>query len=59
MKLSDLKVIGDIGHKEDVCEHCGNSYGDYTINPYDEDIHGEENWEYICSECYDQCCQDI
>ena len=42
-----------------ICEHCEESVGKYIINPYDNDIDGEQNWEYICSSCYDMLCDEI
>ena len=43
----------------DTCEHCGNRTGEYMINPYDADMYGQENWQYICTSCYDNLCADI
>ena len=31
----------------------------YVINPYTEDIYGEEVWEWMCDECYHDACMDI
>ena len=41
------------------CEHCGKDVGEYMINPYDQDMYGQENWEYICNGCYENLCSDI
>lgn len=46
------------------CVHCGcgnNAENDvsWTINPYDDDILCEENWEWICSECYSMLLAEI
>lgn len=46
-------------HEENLCEHCHKEIGSYCINPYRQDIDGEEIWEYICSNCYESLMGDI
>lgn len=58
MKLEDLSKQ-ELENTMGVCEHCSSELGEYVINPYDQDIHGEENWEYICDNCYHEISQDI
>lgn len=45
------------------CDHCGRNDDvcdvSWVTNPYDDDIHGEENWEWICDKCYTELCEDI
>lgn len=42
-----------------ICQHCGKVEGNWCINPYIEEINGEEVWEYICPDCYHELCMDI
>lgn len=44
---------------EDTCDICGHTIGKWRINPYDEDVKGEENWQYICLCCLHDLCDDI
>lgn len=41
------------------CTICGSLEGKECINPYDEDVLGEENEDVLCDECYHQTCMDI
>ena len=43
------------------CDDCGQEKEDvtYTPDPYAEEIHGEENWMYLCGDCYQQRLWDI
>ncbi len=41
------------------CQHCGNEDADWCINPYDQDMYGTENYEWICSSCYNSFLGDI
>lgn len=34
------------------CEICGNSYADYVIDPYNEEMGGLIVYMWLCSECY-------
>ena len=45
----------------DRCEQCEvhSHCVEYQIEPFAEEIHGEEIWMHLCSECYYQNCQDI
>lgn len=42
------------------CE-CGKHDGpvEYVINPYDEDVNGVTNWQWLCARCYDDSAGDI
>ena len=48
-----------VEYPEGTCEHCHERQGEYCINPYIEDMFGEEELEYICSECYNILVQEI
>lgn len=54
--MSGLEEDND---KEGLCEHCGINQGDWCINPYHEDIDGEEIWQFICFDCYNALLADI
>ncbi len=41
------------------CDKCGDKNGNYCINPYDEEIYGEEKWEYICPTCYSMLLEEL
>ena len=43
------------------CDHCGLLKMDteWQANPYDEEIKGEINMEFICDECHGQISADI
>lgn len=62
--LEDLEGIEDwdneLGGWEDLagnvcvrCEEQGKPYR-LRINPYDRDVHGEENWENLCDDCNEE-----
>jgi len=41
-----------------ICKYC-NEEGEYCINPFIEDTQGLEEWDYICSDCYNNLVNDI
>lgn len=45
------------------CDHCEQLKPKedvtYTINPYEEDVHGKTVWGKYCSECYQNLLDDI
>lgn len=43
------------------CEICGKLGNDvdYVVNPYDQEIYNEENWQWLCDDCYCSCRDDI
>lgn len=43
---------------EGVCENCGEQ-GYWCINPYCEEIYGEQNLVCLCDDCYQIYCDDI
>ncbi len=36
------------------CDECGKFKPDveYVANPYDEELYGETNMEWLCNDCY-------
>lgn len=50
----ERKLLGTEG----ICEDCG-AKGYWCINPYAEDLYGEEYLTCLCEECYSAWCQDI
>lgn len=59
LKGTDLRLKEKVEYFEDLCEHCGGAGADYMVNPYDADINGIENWQFICPSCYENLCGDI
>ena len=45
--------------KCDYFEYCGNEAVKYEIDPFCEEIHGEEIWRWYCDSCYDNDLMDI
>jgi len=42
------------------CQRCGTTKDvEYTIDPYQQDIHDVEEWVYLCPVCYQEYCDDI
>ena len=43
------------------CERCGKKVtaDRYVINPFDQDIWDEENWQYLCEDCEQTYREDI
>lgn len=41
----------NIGEKH-LCEVCGETEGEVTFDPYDEEIHGEETIVCLCKGCW-------
>jgi hypothetical protein len=46
-------------YPEGTCEHCHKEQGDYCINPYLQDMYGDEEWQYICTDCYNMLIQEV
>ena len=44
---------------QEACEHCGDEYGVWCVNPYINDIWNTEQYEWICNDCYDSLLGDI
>ena len=54
----DNKIPGKRRRRCEICNCL--KYGVFKdVNPYDEDIHGEENVQTICEECYKNLQDDI
>lgn len=43
------------------CENCGKQDDTvrYTTNPFAEEVYGEKVYVTICSQCYQELCDDI
>lgn len=41
------------------CSRCGAKHADYVANPFDEEINGIINMEWLCRDCYNDICGDI
>ena len=45
------------------CDHCGTEDEDANVewvhNPYIADVHNELVWEWMCTKCYEDACDDI
>ena len=42
------------------CEVCGTTNDvEYCINPYYQDMDGEEIWQWLCDDCYNTFVMDI
>lgn len=54
-----MAEIEERKHTPGWCSYCGLYKAELIANPYDYDIHGEINMEYICSSCYHDICGDI
>lgn len=44
-----------------ICEYCREEKEDveYVANPYDSDIHGEINMQWLCKECQELLLYEI
>lgn len=49
----------DLRTVEGFCDHCAIGDADYVANPYDQDVHGEINMEWLCSDCYNHHAGEI
>lgn len=47
--------------KHPSCDICGacNAGVVFITNPFDEEVHGEINKQWLCTECYEDLCDDI
>ena len=52
----DIDITID-NHRCDCCEEVK----DVTLcpNPYSAEIHEEENWEFLCENCYQSALEDV
>lgn len=41
------------------CSRCGAPCASYVPNPFDEEINGIINYEWLCDDCYNDYCGDI
>jgi hypothetical protein len=43
------------------CDTCGkvNETVEWVCDPFQEEIHGVEDWSFMCSDCYQQSAWDI
>lgn len=41
------------------CSRCGCEHADLVANPFDEEINGIINMEWLCRDCYNDICGDI
>ena len=41
------------------CQYCGADHADYVANPFDEEMYGVINREWICPDCYENIAMDI
>jgi hypothetical protein len=64
MDLTDEQVVEEakkllLGYKH--CEYCGEwKHGvEYTINPFLQEIHGEQEWLWLCEDCVNELLMDI
>ena len=53
--------IKPIGSKNEMCSNynCGSYYTRYVIDPYRQEIYGEEVYRWMCDNCYAQACNDV
>ena len=42
-----------------MCEHCGRNVGEEQIDPYIQEMSGEEVWVVLCEQCSEDCLGDI
>lgn len=52
-KLEELKAM------DYHCDICGAEGADYVVNPYDEEVNGTINYQWLCPKCYQDCVDDI
>lgn len=46
--------------KQKKCEYCGSTKNvSYDINPYDDDINGDDTKHWICDDCFKDMADDI
>lgn len=55
--MNDYNIEEDIGFKP--CEYCGNKHSTYRPNPYIQAISQQDEYEYICDDCYSNLCGSI
>lgn len=41
------------------CSRCGSPNASYIENPYQKEINGLSVYEWMCSDCYNDCLGDI
>lgn len=44
-----------------ICSRCNQEKTSAVprLNPYDKDVHGEENEQNLCDGCYDALCDEV
>ena len=61
-KAEREKYIAEIEERKHTpgwCSYCGLYKAELVANPYDYEINGVVNMEYICTSCYNDICGDI
>lgn len=52
-KLNELKAM------DYHCDMCGAEGAEYVANPYDEEMYGTKNYQWLCPDCYLNCMEDV
>ena len=42
-----------------ICERCGTSGSTWMPNPYQQEVEGTEEFEWLCNDCSDRIAEDI
>ena len=50
------ELFGDL---VDTCESCEEKLGVWTENPFDADVRGVTNMEYLCQECHHDLMMEV
>jgi hypothetical protein len=50
------ELFGDL---VDTCESCEEKLGVWTENPFDADVRGVTNMEFLCQECFDDLVLEV
>lgn len=45
--------------KKGVCERCGVSGATWMPNPYQQEVEGKDEFEWLCDDCSDRIAEDI